>query len=34
MEEIQLIKELQDKLDEFETRHDKKFADIQEVLDQ
>jgi predicted glycosyltransferase len=34
MEDIQLIKELQDKLNELEARHNKEFNDIHEILDQ
>jgi hypothetical protein len=34
MEDIRLIKELRDKLDEFETRHNNEFNDIYEILDQ
>jgi hypothetical protein len=34
MGDLQLIKELKDKLDELEARHNKEFNDIHEILDQ
>jgi hypothetical protein len=33
MEDIQGIKELKDKLDKLEARHNKEFNDIHEILD-